>query len=110
MVELQEPDLVWRQPLVGEGGRVRKQEQTGKAGDDGGDAFENENPPPSLVAASTVHLGDEVRQQARESTRRSAGRVEDGDSGLCLVWRVPLSDNVVCPRKEPGPLSDVSRS
>lgn len=93
LAKLKISDLIGLQPFGRESGRVAKKESTHNTDDDGGYAFDNEYPAPTLKASQPVHLDDGKGEKAREAPASGSRCVENRDSDLSFVREVPVRDN-----------------
>lgn len=75
-------------------GEVGKNEEECCADDTGEDAFEDENPSPSLVSSNSVHLSNGCSKQTSECTSKSSAREEEAVSSLCFRSQVPSAQEV----------------
>lgn len=65
-------------------GKVRDDKVGGERDDAGKDAFEDENPTPSVIASDVVHLADGGSEQTAKCARKLCGGKEESKSLLSL--------------------------
>lgn len=82
--------------LFGEVGKPKVEEE---ADNDGQQAFEDEDPAPSSVAADATHLSDRCSEETAEGSCESGAVEEERVSPLRLVAPVPHADEVEGARK-----------
>lgn len=70
-------------------GEIVQEPEGEKGDDDGGDALEDKDPPPTFETSNTVHLGDSKSKQATKGTCDGGSRKEQGLAELDLVPAVP---------------------
>lgn len=86
--------IVFGQEL-GFGGEVLHHPVTDYADDDGGKAFEDEDPGPTFQATDALHLGDGGGEQTTERSGERGSREEDGSALAELRALVPAGKVVV---------------
>ena len=74
--QLEVSNLIGLKPAFGEGGRVDEQEEAAHTKNDSGEALQDENPSPALIATDAVHLSNTRGQETGEGTRESTSAVE----------------------------------
>ena len=93
--------FIVREPFTcGVRGGVWKEEEANDAHEDGGEAYDDEDPTPAFIVAYAIHFCDSSGEEARKSTAGGGSTVEKTHWKLRSVRWVPLADEVDCTWEE----------